>query len=98
MSGFPRPLAVAVVGTIGGSDRARLDRRLAVALRANEEGYALLEMFEVNGTREGDDVACRALELLAGRYDIQALICAGPVDRGRLAELAATLRLVVIAS
>ena len=95
-----RPLAVALLHlpecttTPAGRTRARV----ALALHANATGYALVETFEFGASGLRDDLQFQAVEDLAGRLDVQAVIVAGAVDPYRVEKLAAQWRLVVHAA
>ena len=99
---YLRPLALGLIqlGLIqvpeGTRGTARSAARIALALRANEEGYALVETLEVGGNGLKDDAQFQALEELAVRLDIEALLVSGPVDEAWVEELAGRLRLVVV--
>jgi hypothetical protein len=97
MAAHPRPLAVGLIQTPS-KDRhlERTRSRISLALWTNEEGYSLLEIVETDGSTAKDDAAFQALEELAERYEVQAVACAGPVDRERVEELAERERLMVI--
>jgi hypothetical protein len=95
-----RPLAVAVLhlpeGTTTPAGRTRA--RVALALHANDSGYALVETFEFGAGGLRDDLQFQAVEELAGRLDVQSVIVAGAVDPDRVERLAARWRLVVHAA
>jgi hypothetical protein len=97
MAVSPRPLAIGLLHLPEGAAAAKRTRaRVALALRANAEGYALLETFEfgVRGLR--DDLQFQAVEDLAARLDVQALIVGGAVDGERVEKLAEQWRLLVM--
>jgi hypothetical protein len=90
-------MAVGVFGTVAQLRRAgRADARIHLALRANEEGYALLETFEVNGNPVKDEVTYLAVEALSRRVDAAALLISGLVDEARLETIAADVRMVIV--
>jgi hypothetical protein len=94
---LPRPLAVGLIRMEPQALRfERTSARIALAVRTNEEGYALLEVFETDGTSLQDAAAFRALEELASRYDVQAVVCAGAVNQEQVERLAERIRLMVI--
>ena len=91
-----RPLEVGVVHA--GAHAQLLERteaRIALALFANDEGYALAETFEVDGNAVRDEVTLQAVSALAERLDAEALIVSGPVDRDSVQEIADRVRMVV---
>lgn len=92
----PRPLALGLLhladGTTG-PERARV--RVAVALRANREGYALVDIVELPTSVAPDDPRLETIAQLASHLDIQALIVDGVGDAEPLLDLADRLRLVV---
>ncbi len=69
--------------------------RLAVSLRAAEEGYAVAEVFDLRGDPQSDAAAYVVAEELAERVEAQAVFVMGTLDRARVEELAARARLVV---
>jgi hypothetical protein len=94
-----RPLAVGLVQTSPDvAPAARRQLRIAVALFANDEGYALVETFEIDGRPVHDDAAFEALEELSVRLDADALLVVGLLDRTRVDSLADRARLVVYAA
>ena len=94
----PRPLAIAVLWVpprTAATERQRLRYELAQAV--NEEGYALLDLFEVGGTA-GESGVYDTVSARAGRGDVQALVVHGTVDRRRLDGIADRHRLRVVES
>lgn len=95
-----RTLAVALLhwpeGTTTPAERTRA--RVALALHANDTGYALVETFEFGAGGLRDDLQFQAVEELAAQLDVQALIVAGAVDPDRVEKVAARWRLVVHAA
>jgi hypothetical protein len=66
-----------------------------MALRANEEGYALIDTFEIDGRPVRDDSTLQALEELAERLEASALLVSGVVDRQRVDGIADRTRMVI---
>jgi hypothetical protein len=93
----PRPLCIGIVQVAASLTRAqRAQARIDLALRANEEGYALLETFEVDLGPSRDDATYAGVERLAEQVDAQALVVSGAVDRARVEEMAERVRLMVV--
>jgi hypothetical protein len=94
----PTPLAIGLLGLAPHASQAeRTKARIALALRAADGGYALVETFETDGgDRVKEDAAFTALEELAERMDAQAVICGGVFNRHRVEQVAWRARLVVI--
>jgi hypothetical protein len=95
-----RPLAIALLHLPEGTaaPAGRTQARVALALRANDAGYALVETFEFGAGGLRDDLQFQAVEELAAQLDVQALIVAGAVDPDRVEKVAARWRLVVHAA
>jgi hypothetical protein len=97
MAVSPRPLAIGLLYLPEGTGTAERSRaRVALALRANDEGYALLETLEFGVSGLRDDLQFQAVEALAARLDVQALIVSGAVNLERVEKLAELWRLVVV--
>jgi len=77
-------------------DRRR-QARLALALYANNHGYAIAETFEVDGGA-ADAATLQATEHLAEQLDAAALVVSGAVDAERVEALAWRARLLVLAA
>lgn len=95
MSGA-RPLALSVIGlrpSLPARERQR--RQFALAEAVDEEGYSLLDMFEV-GQIEGDAAVYETVAARANRGDVRALVVSGAVDRVRLVHVAAEAHLRVV--
>ena len=91
----PRPLALAVLWVPARTDpEARQRLRYEVAQSVNDEGYALLDLFEVGG--EGDAAVYDTVSARAGRGDVQALAVRGSVDDRRLSGIADAHRLRMV--
>jgi hypothetical protein len=92
-----RPLALGLLHIAPGTPAgARTRARVALALRANRDGYGLVETLEFGTSTLKDNLQFDSLEDLATRLDAQALVIAGPLDAGRIHEIADHLRLVVV--
>lgn len=97
MPSHARPLALGLLHVAPGTPAAaRTGDRVALALRANNEGYALVETLEFGTSTLKDDLQFNALEDLAAHLDAHALVVAGPLDVARVHEVADHLRLVVV--
>lgn len=97
MPSHARPLALGLLHVAPGTPAAARTRaRVALALRANRDGYALAETLEFGTSTLKDNLQYNALEDLATRLDAHALIVAGPLDVRRVHEIADHLRLVVV--
>jgi hypothetical protein len=91
-----RPLALSVIGlSTRLPTRERQRRRFELAEAAGEEGYCLLDMFEV-GRPEGDAAVYETVAARADRGDVEAIVVSGSVDRDRLDRLAERARLRVV--
>jgi hypothetical protein len=92
--GLARPLAVGVLHVGPGlSDAQRRDERLDFALKANHQGYFLLETVEVHGPR--DEHGYAQAEDLAVRADADAFVVRGAVDLVRLTRIADRVRMTI---
>lgn len=97
MTIYPRPNAVGLVQhPVSASQAQRTEARIALAVRAAEEGYALIETYETGDNRLKEDLALQALDDLASRLDVVAVIYSGDVDYVRLRAIAERLRLIMI--
>jgi hypothetical protein len=98
MASYLRPLALGLIQVPEGSweTATRSQARIALALRANKEGYALVETLEVGVNGLKDNAQFATLEELAVRLDAEALLVSGEVDEERVEEMAGRLRLVVV--
>lgn len=93
----PRPLLIGVVQIPDGLNvRQWRDRRLTLSLRANEEGYALLELFEVSGVPAIDESVYVAIELIATRIEVAAIMTLGLVAAHRVEGIAERARMRVV--
>jgi len=91
------PLAVGLLRIAADATSAERSRaRIALALHANEAGYALVETFETSNSGVNEETALRALEELAVRLEADALVYAGPVDLEQVHDVADRVRLMVI--
>ena len=97
MPRYPRPLALGLLNTAAHASHAERTRaRIGLTLTADDEGYALIETYEIGGSPIRDDAAFAALEELAQRMEADAVVLDGDVDLARVRELAQRLRLVVV--
>jgi hypothetical protein len=97
MRGHPRPLAIGILGlSWRAREQQQREARIAIALRANVEGYALLETFQLTGTTGGDENVYDVVEALARRLDATAVVLRGQVDLHRVDVLAERARLTVV--
>ncbi len=77
----PRPLAVGVLLVHGVLSRAARKRALAtLETYAHDEGYALVAHHVMDGTPERDAATRTALDQLARRDTVQAVLVWGPRD------------------
>jgi len=94
---MPNPLAI---GLFQLPENALADQRrrirIEIALRANREGYALLETFDTSGSPGGLDDALDAIRALAENHDIHALLLHGDLDQAKVEDLAYTYTLVTL--
>lgn len=97
MRSYARPLALGLLQVAPGTPAAARTRaRVALVLRANRDGYGLVEILEFGASTVRDDLQFHALADLATRLDAHALVVAGPLDMGRVHEIADQVRLVVV--
>jgi hypothetical protein len=97
MPSYPGPLAVGLLQVPQHtSQAARTRARIALALKAAAEGYALIETFEAGSNGLQEDVAYLALEDLAVQLDAGALVYAGDVDLARVQDVADRARMVLV--
>jgi hypothetical protein len=94
---MPNPLAV---GLFHLPENVLADRRrkvrIEIALRANREGYALLETFDASGSAHGLDDALDAIRVLAKHHDIHAVLTLGDLDAAKMEDLAYAHTLVTL--
>jgi hypothetical protein len=92
----PRPVALAILHMAEHlTDVEKRRARVALALRANDEGFALAETFQVDPRRFRESAVLDALESLAGRLDASHVIVVGDIDAERVEEIAARIRMTV---
>jgi len=97
MAHHPWLLAVGLLRVpINATHAERTQARIALALKAVSEGYALIETFETDDNATKTDSTFQVLEELAVRVDAQALVCSGAVDSARAHELADRARMVIV--
>ena len=96
-SRWVRPVAVGLVRHPPGTGDARRRRvRIEQALRADEEGYALADIVEIDDVILREDGALLVVEGMAVRFDAYAVLVTGAVDRARVEDLAERLRLLLV--
>jgi len=92
-----RPLVVGLVHLpVSALPAERRQARVGLVLYANEEGYALVETFEVDGNPATDAANLLALEELAVRVEAAAVIVSGSVDIEKVEVIAEWTRMVVV--
>ena len=83
----PLPMAIAVLAMVETvSEDVRRSARLDLALHAYKLGYFVVDVLEVRSDADAD--AYGWVEELAEQTDADALVCSGPLDRGRLEAVA----------
>ncbi|MDQ1295121.1 MAG: hypothetical protein QG608_3006 [Actinomycetota bacterium] len=83
---LPRPLALAVVSHLpSASEYERSCARVEVSLRAKEEGYGLVELFDLLGIPQVDRGAWAGASEVAARGEVRAVFVSG-VEMGDLPE------------
>jgi hypothetical protein len=60
---------------------------MEIALRANREGYALLDTFDTSGPQHDQDDALNAVRVLSERNDIHAVLLLGDLDQAKVDNL-----------
>lgn len=89
-----RPLAIGVVHVSTHASRTTRSRaRTEVSAYADAEGFALAELFEVDGRAAGDASALAVVADLAERTGAAVIVSAW-IDPERMAGIAARVRLV----
>ena len=97
MTGTTLPLAVAVLRVRREMTvREYRSARSALALRLAREGYALLESFDVTGDALADESTFCALQELAGRAEVSAVVVSAGVSLERVHRIADQERLQVV--
>jgi hypothetical protein len=92
----PRPLAVGLVEHApSDSEYERSCARVAVSLRAREEGYALVELFELLGVPRVDRGVLVGVGEVVARGEVRAVFVSG-VEVGGLPEWASGLVVVEV--
>jgi hypothetical protein len=69
---------------------------MEIAVRANREGYALLDTFDVSGSAHGLDDALNAIRVLAEQQDLHAILIHGDLDPDKVDDLARVYALMTI--
>ena len=94
---YPGSLAVGLPHLPTNASQAeRTQARIALALKAASDDYALIETFETNGNAVKDEAAFQSLAELATRLDAEALVHAGGVDLHRIRAIAEHVRMVLV--
>jgi hypothetical protein len=94
----PKPLAIGLIRyPRAAASSVRRRARQALMARAEVEGFAVTEVFEVDGTRTKDVDVLAALEALALRVGAQAVLTVGAISLAGLAVTARRAELAVIA-
>jgi hypothetical protein len=86
-----RPLKPLAIGLLqhppGASPAARRQARISLTAQAPRHGFAIAEVYELDGNPVADDAAVGALLRLAARTAARTVLTAGPLDRDRAADL-----------
>lgn len=93
---MPHPLAVGVLCLPGALADRRRRARLQIALRAHDEGYALLETVDASAPFIGMDGAMAALTQLSQQHDVRAVLVLGGVDADSVDAVARDYHLVTV--
>ena len=64
--------------------------------KAATQGYAVAEVFEVDGRAVRDEASMAALEAMARRLTVRVVLAVGDVDRVRLDDIAKRTRMKVV--
>ncbi len=97
MTGITLPLAVAVLHVRREMTvREYRSARSALALRLAREGYALLESFDVTGDAVADESTYDALQDLAARTEVRAVVVSAGVSLERVTRIAQQQGLQVV--
>jgi hypothetical protein len=92
-----RPIAIGLIAyPAETTERGKRELRVQVGVRANAEGYALIESFELTGSPLRDGWTYDTFSELAERHDAHAVIVLGQVDRARVDAVAEQVRMVVV--
>ena len=85
---MPHPLAVGLFHLPANALAGRRRRaRIEIALRANREGYALLDTFDTSGPEHGQDDALNAVRVLTEHHDLHAVLLLGDLDQAKVDDL-----------
>lgn len=91
-----RPWLVGLLGVSPGASRLEVHAdRVRMAIEADVQHYALLDIVEFDGETGDVFVSRRIVEGLAWRYTVQVFLVAGCVDREWVHDLADRARVVV---
>ena len=89
------PLAVGLLSLPGALHHRRRRARLQIALRAHDEGYALLETVDASAPLIGLDGALEAIGQLSEQHDVRAVLVLG-LDREQVVDVAGRHGLVTV--
>ena len=78
------------------TDAVRRRTRIAMMGKAATQGYAVAEVFEVDGRAVRDEASFVALEAMARRMAARVVLAVGDVDRPRLEDIAKRTRMKVV--
>jgi hypothetical protein len=92
-----RPIAVGLMVLPRFAD-VQVRRRVQVALidLADEEGFAVAEVFEIDGRPVRDEASLSALEALAERVGARTVIASEPLDQEGLDRLTGPAKLSIL--
>lgn len=92
-----RPLAVGLIRHHGDPPvSVRREARLAFTARAAVDGYAVIEVFEVDGRAMRDDATLTALGARALEASAQVVLASEEIDRARLEAVAGRTKIKVL--
>jgi hypothetical protein len=93
----PRQVALGLIHyPPSASEAVRRKTRISVMGKAATQGYAVAEVFEVDGRAVRDEASMEALEAMARRLAARVVLAVGDVDRVRLEDIARRTRMKVI--
>jgi hypothetical protein len=93
----PRQVALGLIHyPASASEAVRRRTRISVMGRAATQGYAIAEVFEVDGRAVRDEASMAALEAMARRLTARVVLAVGDVDRAKLEDIAQRTRMKVV--
>lgn len=96
MSG-PRQVALGLIHyPATATEAVRRRTRISVMGKAATQGYAVAEVFEVDGRAVRDEASLAALEASARSLAARVVLAVGDVDRVRLEDIAKRTRMKVV--